>query len=257
MKRFKEFEEIGDNDIVVIIEHWYFPTHGSNKCDTHQSNTRHIEEKYLLYAKTLRQAVLLKYPMVRVYCKPVAITKEDFMQQIGINRDPSVKTSCFVEDYRPQMRLGAFEVQVCRKVRGEVVAELLHSKLQSRYWPNISVVLQKIGTSSSKVLGRYVKHTRIQVKVYSTTSEEKLKDVKVSLTCNTERLDEMLKFFNESLLRLEERHKSRGHFLREHGRRLNRSFVQRQSQTLDEEQRAEARPISAVSNRSLNSIAGL
>lgn len=192
--------------------------------------------------------------MIRVYCKPIATSTEDFMKKITINKDPNTRPSFLIDDYRSQLRLGAFEVQLCKKIQGEIVPTLLHSKLQTRFWPNINVILNRIG--------KYVKHTKIQVKVYSTTAEESMKGVKVALTCNTEKLDEILHSFNDSLYKIDEKYKSRAYLIREHNKRLNQSFVQKSSQTFDEEkveqqQNFKVRPTSAVTNRSFNSLTGL
>jgi hypothetical protein len=43
------------------------------------------------------------------------------------------------------MRLGAFEVQLYKKLEGKEERRILHSKLSVRKWPNINEVLSKIG----------------------------------------------------------------------------------------------------------------
>ena len=124
-----------------------FHINKSNNCASHQSNTRHIEEKYLLYAKTLRQAILLKYPIIRVYCKPISTNLEGFIQMIKFNKEKSAENVYRIENYRPEMRLGAFEVQLYKKAKGEIITEFLHSKLNTRIWPSINAIINKIGST--------------------------------------------------------------------------------------------------------------
>jgi len=190
--------------------------------------------------------------MIKVYCKPITTGTEDFMKKITVKKN--AQTTLFIEDYRPQLRLGAFEVQLCKKVQGQIVPMLLHSKLQSYTWPNINVILNRIS--------KYVKHTKIQINVYSTTSKESMKGTRVALTCNTEKLDDILQFFNESLYKIDEKYKSRSYLLREHSKKLNQSYIQMQGHTFDrerieEQQNFKAHPTNTVTNRSFNSLTGL
>lgn len=151
---FKECNEIGDSDILIIIEH-------CTNCHQHQSNTRHIQEKYHLYAKTIKQAIISRYPMVKVNCKPITSSTEQYKAQIYLNRKKPEPNSLNLDKYRPEMRIGAFEVQLFSK-RGNAI---LHSKLASRMWPNVKTILDKIAD--------YIPHTQINVEVYSTSNENK------------------------------------------------------------------------------------
>ncbi len=250
LKVFKEFLEINDDDVVITIEH-------CTNCAEHQSNTRHVEEKYYLYAKTLKQAILLRYPMVKVYCKPITTTVEDFQKSIRVTRKSTDQRSLIIDNYRPEMRIGAFEVQICKKIDGQRKQELLHSKLATRVWPNIGAVLNKIA--------KYIPHTNINVKVYSNTAEsgeKPLKDIKISLRGNLEKLDEIARSFNESLHVLDEKKKESMRT------RKNSATTQRVLPPISEAGSMVAsmsksaqrpfyasRPVSAVTNRSSDSMA--
>ena len=78
--------------------------------------------------------------MIKVYCKPINTGVEDYQKPFKLN-DQAPLT---IETYRPEMRIGAFEVQLCKKKDGKTKIEQLHSKLNTRMWPNINVVLSKI-----------------------------------------------------------------------------------------------------------------
>jgi hypothetical protein len=101
-KMFKEFDVIEENDTIITIEH-------CTKCEKHQSNTRHIEEEFVLYAKTLHHAIKLRYPFFTVYTKPY---HEDFSTQIKINAHKAniTQEDLIIENHRHQHRMGAFEV---------------------------------------------------------------------------------------------------------------------------------------------------
>lgn len=231
----------------------------SNNCANHQSNTRHVEEKYHLYARTLRQAILLKYPMIRVCCKPITTNSEDFMRSIKVDKINEQKIC--IENFRPEMRLGAFEIQLCKKVKGEIIQELLHSKLQTRYWPNVNVILNRIGNIKIYPIGKHVPHTNINVKLYSTSSEEKMKNIKITLTANSEKLDEIAQTFNESLNSLDEKYQTTTYIKRIHNEKTEKSITlgprARIMTSYNQRKNYVIRPTSAITNRSLNTFSGL
>lgn len=172
---------------------------GSTNCAEHQANTRHMQEKYYLYARTLMQAILQRFPMVKVYCKPISTGVEDYKKSFRLKEDSPLT----IESYRPEMRIGAFEVQLCKAEEGKKTVELLHSKLGSRVWPRINSILNRIS--------KHVPHTRINVKVYTTADEandKPLKDIKVLLKENNEKIQEMTQNFDESLYVLDQQKKA-------------------------------------------------
>jgi hypothetical protein len=121
----------------------------STNCEEHQSNTRHIKEKYHLYAHTLKQAILLRYPMIKVNCKPITTTAADFQKLIPIDRKKPDPHALIIDYHRPELRIGAFEVQLCARSQTGLRQEVLHSKLATRLWPNINSILEKIGSEKA------------------------------------------------------------------------------------------------------------
>ncbi len=116
----------------------------------------------------------MRYPMVKVYCKPITDSVEDFVKSFPINRNATDQRSLIIESHRPEMRIGAFEVQLCIKVHGELKIELLHSKLATRVWPQVGAILNKIGIrrcTYTESVANYIPHTNINVKVYTITTE--------------------------------------------------------------------------------------
>jgi hypothetical protein len=82
--------------------------------------------------------------MVKVYCKPISNSVEDFQKSIMLSKKGNEQRSLIIDNYRPEMRIGAFEIQLCTKTKGELKIDLLHSKLATRTWPNIGAVLNRI-----------------------------------------------------------------------------------------------------------------
>jgi hypothetical protein len=148
--------------------------------------------------------------MVKVSCKPITSTAEDYQKQIIVDRKNPEPRALILDNYRPDNRIGAFEVQLCTKVDRNFTQELLHSKLNSRKWPTIRNILEKIS--------KYIPHTNINVKLYTTSSEgveHSLKsklfyisvslDIKVKLIGKQEKLDEIANNLNNSLTSIEEK----------------------------------------------------
>ena len=142
-REFREYNFLRDNEVLLTIEH-------CDNCEEHSSSTRHDPAKYYKYAQTIKNAVLNRYPMVKILIKPVS------------KLDPEISNK----------RLGAFEVQVSSKFNKSLKVEVLHSKLTSRKWPDISEVVSK--------LSAYLPTCQLSVTVFDESSQEKhLKGLKV------------------------------------------------------------------------------
>jgi hypothetical protein len=103
-KEFKEYRDMGEGDMIITIEH-------CSNCNLHNSNTRHVEEKYLLFAKRLKQLILHRYPMTNVYTKPIINSIDSNSSSINLKR-ANERDALKIEMYRPQLRVGAFEVKI-------------------------------------------------------------------------------------------------------------------------------------------------
>ena len=144
-REFKEYSFLRESEVLLTIEH-------CDNCEDHANSTRHDPMKYFQTAQTLKNAVLARYPMVKIITKP--ITK----------LDPVASTQ----------RIGAFEVQISSKSRGKLIVELLHSKLVSRKWPLIPEVISRIAA--------YLPTFQLLITVFDEVSQDKpLKGLRVFL----------------------------------------------------------------------------
>lgn len=142
-RQFREYSFLKENEVLLTIEH-------CDNCEEHSNTTRHDPVKYFQTAQSLKNAVLARYPMVKVIVKPVS------------KLDPLVCAQ----------RMGAFEVQVSNKTKGRLNVEVLHSKLTSRKWPDVAEV-------TSKIAG-FLPTFQLFVTVFDELSQEKtLKGLKV------------------------------------------------------------------------------
>ncbi|OMJ94950.1 hypothetical protein SteCoe_1811 [Stentor coeruleus] len=142
-REYREYNFLKDNDVLLTIEH-------CDNCEEHSSSTRHDPAKYAFYAQSIKNAVLARYPMVKILMKPVS------------KLDPESN----------KKRMGAFEVQVSNKTKGKLNVNVLHSKLASRRWPDISDIIAKLSS--------YLPTCQLSVTVFDENSQDKtLKGLKV------------------------------------------------------------------------------
>lgn len=142
-REFREYSFLKDNDVLLTIEH-------CDNCEEHSNSTRHDPAKYAFYAQSIKNAVLVRYPMVKILMKPVS----------KLDTESNKK------------RMGAFEVQVSNKTKGKLNVNVLHSKLASRRWPDISDIVAKLST--------YLPTCQLFVTVFDENSQDKtLKGLKV------------------------------------------------------------------------------
>lgn len=102
-REFREYQFLRENEVIVTVEH-------CDACEFHLETTRHDPAKYSNFAQAIKNGVLTRYPMVKVLIKPLSKQGDNSINQ----------------------RLGAFEVQVCSKLKGLIKKESLHSKLVTR-----------------------------------------------------------------------------------------------------------------------------
>ena len=108
LEHFPEYARLGEGQMCVTIAH-------CSNCRAHQLTTRHDEGKFLSYAQQLASAIRLAMPLVKVHIKPVG-----------------------------GRLMGAFEVQMCRQEAQKLTKTLLHSKLLTHAWPDISKLIDRI-----------------------------------------------------------------------------------------------------------------
>ncbi|CAD8156523.1 unnamed protein product [Paramecium octaurelia] len=141
---FIEFQDKSD-EMVVTIEY-------CTNCKEHQRSTRHNEEQYLSYALLIKQSILLNYPDIKVYLKPLVF-----------DNDKTI-TSLFL-----QRRIGAFEVQF--QANGQ--QSQLFSKLQTKSWPNVNDIL--------KAIHQQFKKTNLLIQLVYNDGDTNLKGINVTM----------------------------------------------------------------------------
>ena len=137
LKNFIEYSYIEDNQYAITIEY-------CSNCEEHKTHTFHRAEIYKNYAISLQKCISLRFPFIKVILKPI---DTDILKGKLPKLDPKQNNSetKYINDKFKECRIGAFEVQICFKKSGEdLKVALLHSKLQSKQFPEIVKVLDKI-----------------------------------------------------------------------------------------------------------------
>lgn len=124
-KMFNSYRHMNPLDIVISIEHCH-------SCEQHPMTLRHKTHEYVKHA----DEVMRHLAMAAHSAHPCA--------RVGVIRfNAHITPSPRNPD--AHLRIGAFEVQVAYKDhRGQVLPELLHSKLKTRRWPSKTVLEKRI-----------------------------------------------------------------------------------------------------------------
>ena len=139
LKNFVEYNFIEDNQYIITIEY-------CSNCQEHRAHTFHRAESYKNYAISLQKCILLRFPFIKVILKPIEtdILKEEHYKLPKVDLFGNTEKK-FVNDKFKDVRIGAFEIQICfRKDGSETKTALLHSKLQTKQFPEITKILDKI-----------------------------------------------------------------------------------------------------------------
>ena len=139
LKNFIEYNFIEDNQYVITIEY-------CSNCEEHKTHTFHRAEMYKNYAISLQKCILLRFPFIKVILKPIEtdILKEEHYKLPKVDLFGNSEKK-YVNDKFKDVRIGAFEIQICFKKDGsESKTVLLHSKLQTKQFPEITKILDKI-----------------------------------------------------------------------------------------------------------------
>lgn len=138
-KRFLEDRNFAELNILKEGEIYVFIEYCSNN-EEKQISTRHIAEKYEVFAKRFRQGILEKFPFIKVFLKND--TYEDTVYKYKLYKDALDKNK--IENQRKVVRVGAFEITLARVERNIKKTYLLFSKSKSKTWPSLPILLNKI-----------------------------------------------------------------------------------------------------------------
>jgi len=122
---FGAYKKLDKLDMVFSIEHCF-------QCHCHNVTLRHSSQEYVKKAD-----FFLKMLAQFAHSCSVGV-------RVGVTRFHANITSKS-RDTDKDSRIGAFEVQVaCKNSKGEVVVEMLHSKLSTRRWPSKGVMEKRL-----------------------------------------------------------------------------------------------------------------
>ena len=169
LKSFIEYSYIEDNQYAITIEY-------CSNCEEHKTHTFHRAEIYKNYAISLQKCILLRFPFIKVILKPIDtdILKEEKykLPKVDLKGNSEKK---FVNDKFKDVRIGAFEVQICFKKNGEdLKMALLHSKLQTKQFPDILKILDKIVSYLPTFSGKIITYEKEEDK--NEISKENIND---------------------------------------------------------------------------------
>ena len=164
---FIDFSYMEENQFIVTIEY-------CSNCQEHSVFTSHNAELYKNYALSLQKCILLRFPFISVLLKPIETDIQVKFNNLK-EKEEKVKKNKINALFK-DVRLGAFEVQLCYKVKKnkedknpKEVIILLHSKLETKKWPKIETILDKIVQYMPRFMGRIILYEK-------ETEEEKHED---------------------------------------------------------------------------------
>ena len=155
LKNFVEYNYIEDNQYIITIEY-------CSNCEEHKTHTFHRAEMYKNYAISLQKCILLRFPFIKVILKPIEtdILKEEHYKLPKVDLFGNSEKK-YVNDKFKDVRIGAFEIQICYKKPGaEIKKALLHSKLQTKQFPEILKILDKIVSFLPSFTGQIVTYEK-------------------------------------------------------------------------------------------------
>ena len=167
-RKYGEYQTLKEGDSLVVIEH-------CANCKNHLTSTKHIEEKYLAFARRIKQAINQKFPGLRVALKPISTSDDEKTHRIFFKPGSKTCGDNIIDAQKTEPRLGAFEVTLASREKGKLSTKLLFSKLNSNVWPSVAAVLKKVYDLMPK--------TRVVVTAYDldTGEKENLEGLRVKL----------------------------------------------------------------------------
>ena len=80
--------------------------------------------------------------MVQIIVKPISTDQDEKVKPLKLDKANDKPT--IIDNQKGISRIGAFEVQLVAKHEGKVNEKILHIKISSNMWPNISLILEKL-----------------------------------------------------------------------------------------------------------------
>ena len=137
-QNFIELEKSKPGDYIIIIEY-------CSSCEEHSHITQHSSDTiYKDLALKYEKIINERFPFIKVLLKPIDVdivkNIEVELPEVEVNGG-SYKNTKSVNSYFKECRIGAFEIYIM-KYNKEV--KVIHSKLNSKKFPKVNIVLDKI-----------------------------------------------------------------------------------------------------------------
>ena len=155
INNFIDFTFLQENQFIITIEY-------CSNCKEHSIFTSHSAELYKNYALSLQKCILLRFPFISVLLKPIETDIQTKNWKLPKVENGQQWPKSYINTLFKDVRIGAFEVQLCYKVKnkgdkeGKEIVILLHSKLEDKKWPKIDDILDKIVNYMPKFTGRII-----------------------------------------------------------------------------------------------------
>ena len=141
MQDFLEYGKIGEGEYIISIEY-------CSSCEEHSNITQHSSDTIFKdLALNYQRIIKERFPFIAVILKPInvdIVSNEKFkLPRVDINGGAYTNNRPINDHFKP-CRIGAFEIQISTIKNGLKDTRLIHSKLKTKKFPNVTTVLDKI-----------------------------------------------------------------------------------------------------------------
>ena len=142
LKDFKEYESITPGNFVITIEY-------CSSCEEHFNITQHgVDKIFRELAIKFQKIITERFPFIKVYLKPIdvdIVKNIEFKIILPDKNGQAYPPFPAINDQFKECKIGAFEIQISTKdSKGNLIKKMIHSKLKSKKFPVVEIVLNKI-----------------------------------------------------------------------------------------------------------------
>ena len=140
LQTFLEYNKAQPGEYIITIEY-------CSSCEEHAHITQHSDTIFKDLALKYQKIIKERFPFITVILKPidVDIVKNEIYQCPKPEKNGGYYKNIFpINDQFKQCRIGAFEIQISTNNNGKIDTRMIHSKLKTKKFPNVTNVLDKI-----------------------------------------------------------------------------------------------------------------
>ena len=140
LQNFLEYNKAQPGEYIITIEY-------CSSCEEHANITQHSDTIFKDLALKYQKIIKERFPFITVILKPidVDIVKNDVYKYPKTKKNGGYYINNFpINDQFKQCRIGAFEIQISTNNNGKIDTRMIHSKLKTKKFPNVTNVLDKI-----------------------------------------------------------------------------------------------------------------